>query len=145
MAPRGALPRLWTSQLRTLAPQFVELQRCQAALVALVGCASNGRLRRDACVHRRSGLRAAGRCADPYRPDCVGWAREMAKLIYAALTSLDGYVMDEQGIFECAEPDEEAHASINDLRRSVGTYVYGRRVYETMAGESTPPSPPGAR
>jgi dihydrofolate reductase len=66
----------------------------------------------------------------------------MAKLIYAAITSLDGYVVDEQAIFEWAEPDEEAHASINDLRRSVGAYVYGRRTYDTMAGESTPASPP---
>jgi len=69
----------------------------------------------------------------------------MAKLIYAAITSLHGYVADEQGIFEWAEPDEEVHASINDLRRSVGTYVYGRRMYETMAGESTRASPPSRR
>ncbi len=50
--------------------------------------------------------------------------------------------MDEQAIFESAEPDEEVHASINDLRRSVGAYVYGRRTYDTMAGESTLASPP---
>jgi dihydrofolate reductase len=69
----------------------------------------------------------------------------MAKLIYAAMTSLDGYVVDEQGIFEWLNRMRRVHASINDLRRSVGAYVYGRRMYETMAGESTPPSPPSRR
>jgi hypothetical protein len=61
----------------------------------------------------------------------------MAKLICAAITSLDGYVAGEQGIFEWAEPDEEVHAFITALRRSVGTYAYGRRTYETMAGWQT--------
>ena len=64
----------------------------------------------------------------------------MAKLIYSAITSLDGLVADEQGDFSWAEPDEEVHAFINDLERSVGTYLYGRRMYETMAGWETDPS-----
>ena len=56
----------------------------------------------------------------------------MAKLIYAAITSLDGYVADAQGIFEWAAPDEEVHAFVNDLQRPVGTFLYGRRMYEVM-------------
>ena len=56
----------------------------------------------------------------------------MAKLIYAAITSLDGYVEDEEGRFDWAAPDEEVHAFVNDLERPVGTYLYGRRMYETM-------------
>jgi dihydrofolate reductase len=56
----------------------------------------------------------------------------MAKLIYSALTSLDGYVADEEGNFDWAEPDEEVHASVNDLERQVGTYLYGRRMYEVL-------------
>src|SRR5438034_790688 len=56
----------------------------------------------------------------------------MAKLIYAAIASLDGYVADADGNFDWAEPDEEVHAFINDLERPVGTYLYGRRMYETM-------------
>jgi dihydrofolate reductase len=61
----------------------------------------------------------------------------MAKLIYSAIASLDGYVADEEGKFDWAEPDEQVHAFINDLERSVGTYLYGRRMYETMAGWET--------
>ncbi len=56
----------------------------------------------------------------------------MAKLIYAAIASLDGYVEDEEGRFDWAAPDEEVHAFVNDLERPVGTYLYGRRMYETM-------------
>ena len=56
----------------------------------------------------------------------------MAKLIYAAIASLDGYVEDEEGRFDWAEPDEEVHAFANDLERPIGTYLYGRRMYETM-------------
>lgn len=61
----------------------------------------------------------------------------MAKLIYSAITSLDGYVADEDGNFDWAEPDEEVHTFINDLERPVGTYLYGRRMYEVMAGWET--------
>jgi len=56
----------------------------------------------------------------------------MAKLIYSAITSLDGYVEDEDGNFDWAAPDEEVHTFVNDLERSVGTYLYGRRMYEVM-------------
>jgi dihydrofolate reductase len=56
----------------------------------------------------------------------------MAKLICAAITSLDGYVEDEEGRFDWAEPDDEVHAFVNDLERPIGTYLYGRRMYETM-------------
>ena len=64
----------------------------------------------------------------------------MAKLIYSAIASLDGYVEDEDGKFDWAEPDQEVHAFVNDLERPVGTYLYGRRLYETMAGWETDPS-----
>jgi dihydrofolate reductase len=57
----------------------------------------------------------------------------MSKLIYSAITSLDGYVADERGNFDWAVPDEEVHAFVNDLERPVGTYLYGRRMYEVMA------------
>ncbi len=53
-------------------------------------------------------------------------------LIYSAIASLDGYVEDEEGKFDWAAPDEDVHAFVNDLERSVGTYLYGRRMYETM-------------
>jgi len=56
----------------------------------------------------------------------------MAKLIYSAIASLDGYVADRNGNFDWAEPDEEVHAFVNDLQRSVGTYLFGRRMYEVM-------------
>ena len=56
----------------------------------------------------------------------------MGKLIYSMITSLDGYVADEKGNFDWAEPDEEVHRFVNDRERSVGTYLYGRRMYETM-------------
>jgi dihydrofolate reductase len=56
----------------------------------------------------------------------------MAKLIYAAIASLDGYVEDEEGRFDWAAPDDEVHAFLNDLERPIGTYLYGRRMYETM-------------
>jgi dihydrofolate reductase len=56
----------------------------------------------------------------------------MAKLIYSAITSLDGYVEDVEGKFDWAAPDEDVHAFVNDLERSIGTYLYGRRMYETM-------------
>jgi hypothetical protein len=64
----------------------------------------------------------------------------MAKLIYSAITSLDGYAADEDGNFDWAAPDEEVHAFINDLDRPLGTYLYGRRLYETMAGWETGPT-----
>ena len=56
----------------------------------------------------------------------------MAKLIYSAITSLDGYVADASGNFDWAAPDEQVHAFVNDLQRPIGTYLYGRRMYEVM-------------
>jgi dihydrofolate reductase len=57
----------------------------------------------------------------------------MAKLTYSAITSLDGYIEDEGGRFDWAMPDPEVHTFVNDLERPVGTHLYGRRMYETMA------------
>ncbi|MFN2488186.1 MAG: dihydrofolate reductase family protein [Actinomycetota bacterium] len=56
----------------------------------------------------------------------------MAKLIYSTITSLDGFVADEEGNFDWAEPDEELHTFVNELESSVDTYLYGRRMYEVM-------------
>ena len=56
----------------------------------------------------------------------------MARLIYSAIASLDGYTEDATGSFQWAAPDEEVHAFVNDLERPVGTYLYGRRMYDTM-------------
>jgi dihydrofolate reductase len=56
----------------------------------------------------------------------------VANLIYSAITSLDGYVADEDGNFDWAAPDEEVHSFVNELERPVGTYLYGRRMYEVM-------------
>ena len=64
----------------------------------------------------------------------------MAKLIYSAIASLDGYMADEDGNFDWAVPDEEVHTFINDLNRPVGTYLYGRRLYEVMVGWETDPT-----
>jgi len=64
----------------------------------------------------------------------------MAKLIYSAITSLDGYVADENGNFDWAAPGEEVHAFVNDLERPVGTYLYGRRMYEVMRYWETAPT-----
>jgi dihydrofolate reductase len=64
----------------------------------------------------------------------------MGKLIYSAIASLDGYVEDEDGTFDWVAPDEEVHAFVNDLERPIGTYLYGRRMYETMVFWETVPS-----
>jgi dihydrofolate reductase len=56
----------------------------------------------------------------------------MGTLVYAANTSLDGYLEDEDGAFDFSEPDEEVHAFWNEHERDVGTSLYGRRTYETM-------------
>ena len=61
----------------------------------------------------------------------------MGKLIYSAITSLDGYVADEDGRFDWAEPDEGVHTFVNDLQRPVGAYLYGRRLYEVMVAWET--------
>ena len=67
----------------------------------------------------------------------------MAKLIYTAITSLDGFIEDEEGGFGWAEPDAEVHVFVNDLERPVGTHLYGRRMYETMAVWQTVGDEPG--
>jgi len=64
----------------------------------------------------------------------------MAKLIYSAIASLDGFTEDQNGNFDWAVPGKEVHAFINDLERSAGTYLYGRRMYETMAPWETDPT-----
>ena len=63
----------------------------------------------------------------------------MARLIYSVIESLDGYVADESGNFDWAAPDEEVHTFVNELERPVGTYLYGRRMYETMVFWESPP------
>src|SRR6195952_5572663 len=55
-----------------------------------------------------------------------------AKLIYSTIASLDGYVTDADGNFGWAAPSEEVHAFVNDLERPIGTYLYGRRMYDVM-------------
>jgi dihydrofolate reductase len=61
----------------------------------------------------------------------------VARLIYSAISSLDGYVADEQGNFDWAAPDEEVHRFVNDVERPIGTYLYGRRMYEVMVAWET--------
>jgi dihydrofolate reductase len=65
----------------------------------------------------------------------------MTNLIYSAIASLDQYVEDDHGRFDWAAPDEEAHAFVNELERPVGTYLYGRRMYETMTYWEAGPGP----
>jgi dihydrofolate reductase len=66
----------------------------------------------------------------------------MAMLIYSAIASLDGYTADEAGNFDWAAPDEGVHAFVNDLERPIGTYLYGRRMYDVMAFWETAESGP---
>jgi dihydrofolate reductase len=63
----------------------------------------------------------------------------VAKLIYSVIASLDGYIEDTEGKFDWAAPDEEVHAFINELERPIGTYLMGRRMYETMVFWESPP------
>jgi dihydrofolate reductase len=63
----------------------------------------------------------------------------MAKLIYSAIASLDGYIEDADGRFDWAAPSDEVHVFVNELERAVGTYLYGRRMYETMLFWEKPP------
>ncbi|MBK6324537.1 MAG: dihydrofolate reductase family protein [Chloroflexi bacterium] len=64
----------------------------------------------------------------------------MARLIYSAISSLDGYIEDTNGRFDWAAPDEEVHGFINNLERTAGTHLYGRRMYETMKSWETDPN-----
>jgi dihydrofolate reductase len=70
----------------------------------------------------------------------------VARLIYSAITSLDGYVADEAGNFDWAAPDEEVHTFANDLERKIGMHLYGRRMYEVMVfwetAHNLPDEPP---
>jgi dihydrofolate reductase len=61
----------------------------------------------------------------------------MAKLIYAAIASLDGYVADRSGNFGWSQPDEEVHSYVNELQRPIGTHLYGRRMYEVLVAWET--------
>jgi dihydrofolate reductase len=61
----------------------------------------------------------------------------VAKLIYSSIASLDGYIADEAGSFDWAEPDEEVHTIVNELQRPVGTYLLGRRMYEVLVAWET--------
>lgn len=64
----------------------------------------------------------------------------MADLIYTINVSLDGFVEDDRGNFDFTEPDDDVFAFITGLERSAGTYLYGRRMYETMAVWETDPA-----
>src|SRR4051812_17249133 len=63
----------------------------------------------------------------------------MGRLLYSAITSLDGYIADETGTFDWAAPDDEVHAFVNDAMRPIGTHLYGRRLYEVMVFWETVP------
>ena len=67
----------------------------------------------------------------------------MARLLYMAITSLDGYVADEAGTYDWAMPDDEVFGFINDFERPLGTYLYGRRLYQEMTGWETRDDDPG--
>jgi dihydrofolate reductase len=64
----------------------------------------------------------------------------VAKLFYSAITSLDGYVADDEGSFDWAAPDEAIHTFVNDLERPIGTHLYGRRMYDVMRYWETAPT-----
>jgi dihydrofolate reductase len=64
----------------------------------------------------------------------------VGKLVYSAITSLDGYVVDADGSFDWAAPDDEVHRYINAMERPIGTYLYGRRIYEVMTYWETAPT-----
>jgi len=67
----------------------------------------------------------------------------MARLLYMAITSLDGYVADEEGSYDWAMPADEVFGFVNDFERPVGTYLYGRRLYQEMTGWETMDADPG--
>jgi dihydrofolate reductase len=63
----------------------------------------------------------------------------VTKLIYNAIASLDGFIEDAEGKFDWAAPDDEVHAFVNELQRPIGTYLLGRRMYETLVFWESPP------
>jgi dihydrofolate reductase len=67
----------------------------------------------------------------------------VARLIYSAIASLDGYIADVDGVFDWSAPDEEVHAFVNDLERPIGTYLLGRRMYEVLTYWETAPTDTG--
>jgi dihydrofolate reductase len=67
----------------------------------------------------------------------------MARLLYMAIASLDGYIEDSEGRFDWGVPDDEVFSFVNDFERPVGTYLYGRRLYDAMAGWETAHTVPG--
>ena len=67
----------------------------------------------------------------------------MGRLVYSAICSLDGYVNDERGVFDWAAPDEEVHRFVNEQERDIGTYLYGRRMYDVMRFWETAGAEPG--
>jgi dihydrofolate reductase len=67
----------------------------------------------------------------------------MARLLYMSIMSLDGYVADEAGSYDWAMPDDEVFGFVNDFERPVGTYLYGRRLYQEMTGWETMDADPG--
>jgi dihydrofolate reductase len=73
----------------------------------------------------------------------------MAKLTYSAIASADGYIEDAAGSFDWGAPDDELFCFINELERPVGTYLYGRRMYQTMlyweTAHTLPGQPPSFR
>jgi hypothetical protein len=69
----------------------------------------------------------------------------MARLVYSAITSLDGFVADRDGRFGWSTPDEAVHQRVNELHRGVGTYLYGRRLYDVMVAWETMASAQGSR
>ena len=80
---------------------------------------------------------AVSACAGRLPSSRLEARRPIARLIYLTLASLDGYVADDDGKFDWAEPDAEVHAFVNDLARPVGTYLYGRGMYEVMIAWET--------
>lgn len=71
--------------------------------------------------------------------NCCG---RLAKLIYNAIASLDGFIEDAEGKFGWAAPDDQVHRFVNELERPIGTYLLGRRMYETLAFWEDPPNLP---
>ena len=90
------------------------------------------------CVNDGEADAFGGVCA--WLSESLEGGRAMGRLIYSAIASLDGYIEDACGSFDWAAPDDEVHAFVNELEQPVGTYLYGRRMYETMVYWEHPPA-----